>query len=78
MRRHTGVSFTRPVKKPISAYHNLKTMVPISTYVPILMPSYTVPYIPNLKEIAPAIPEIRVTETLWIFFIFSLLHCTKQ
>ena len=27
------------------------------------MPSHTVPYIPNLKEIAPAVPELRVPET---------------
>ena len=38
----------------------------------ILVSSYTVPYIPNLKEIAPAVPEIRVPETRWIFFIFFL------
>ena len=36
----------------------------------ILMSSYTVPYIPNLKEIAQAVPEIRVPETRRIFFIF--------
>ena len=36
----------------------------------ILMSSYTVPYIPNLKEIALAVPEIRVPETRQIFFIF--------
>ena len=36
----------------------------------ILMYSYTVPYIPNLKEIAPAVPEIRVPETRRILFIF--------
>ena len=34
------------------------------------MSPYTVPYIPNLKEIAPAVPEIRVPETCQIFFIF--------
>ena len=34
------------------------------------MSSYTVPYIPNLKEIAPAVPEIRVPETHRIFFVF--------
>ena len=34
------------------------------------MSSYTVPYIPNLKEIAPAVPEIRVPETRRIFFVF--------
>ena len=44
----------------------------------ILMSSYTAPYMPNLKEIAPAVPEIRVPETRWIFFIFFLLLCTKQ
>ena len=38
--------------------------------LPILIPSYTVPYIPNLKEIAPAVPEILVPETRRIFFIF--------
>ena len=37
----------------------------------ILMSSCTVPYIPNLKEIAPAVPEIRVPETRRIFFVFS-------
>ena len=36
----------------------------------ILMPSYTVPYTPHLKEIAPAVPEIRVPETRQIFFVF--------
>ena len=36
----------------------------------ILVSPYTVPYIPNLKEIAPAFPEIRVPETRRIFFIF--------
>ena len=36
----------------------------------ILMSSYTVPCIPNLKEIAQAVPEIRVPETRRIFFIF--------
>ena len=35
------------------------------------MSSYTVPHIPNLKEIAPAVPEIRVPETRWIFFFFA-------
>ena len=40
----------------------------------ILMSPYTVPYIPNLKEIAPAVPEIRVPEILCIF----LLLCIKQ
>ena len=34
------------------------------------MSPYTVPCIPNLKEIAPAVPEIRVPETRWIFFVF--------
>ena len=34
------------------------------------MSSYTVPYIPNLKDIAPAVPEIRVPETRRIFFVF--------
>ena len=35
----------------------------------ITMSSYTVPYVPNLKEIAPAVPEIQVPETCQIFFI---------
>ena len=34
------------------------------------MSPYTVPYISNLKEIAPVVPEIRVPETRWIFFVF--------
>ena len=34
------------------------------------MSPYTVSYIPNLKEIAPAVPEIQVPETCQIFFIF--------
>ena len=36
----------------------------------ILMSPYTVPYISNLKEIASAVPEIRVPETRRIFFVF--------
>ena len=41
------------------------------------MPSYTVPYIPNLKEIALAVPEIQVSETHWNFSYFSSsLHQT--
>ena len=36
----------------------------------ILMPSYTVPYIPNFKGVAPAIPEIQVPEIWQIFFVF--------
>ena len=36
----------------------------------ILVSSYTVPYIPNLKEIAPAVPDIRVPEIRQIFFVF--------
>ena len=36
----------------------------------ILMPSYTAPYIPNLKGIAPAVPEIRDPGTWQIFFFF--------
>ena len=34
------------------------------------MSSSTVPYIKNLKEIAPAVPVIRVPETHRIFFVF--------
>ena len=34
------------------------------------MPSHTVPYILNLKEIVLAVPEIRVPETRRIFFVF--------
>ena len=39
----------------------------------ILVFLYTVPYIPNLKEIAPAVPEIRVPETCRIFLILLSL-----
>ena len=35
------------------------------------MLSYTVPYIPNSKEIASAVPEIQVSETHRTFFVFS-------
>ena len=35
------------------------------------MSPYIVPYMPNLKEIAPAVPEIRVPETRRIFFFFA-------
>ena len=34
------------------------------------MSSYTAPYIPNLEGIASAVPEIQVTETCRIFFVF--------
>ena len=34
------------------------------------MSPYTVPYIPNLRGIAPAVPEIQPSETSQIFFIF--------
>ena len=47
---------------------NSKTMAPISTKS--LMSSYTVPYITYLKEIALAVPEIRVPKTRRIFFVF--------
>ena len=40
----------------------------------ILISSYTVPYIPNLKEITPAVPEIRVPETRRIFFVFFFFY----
>ena len=34
-------------------------------------------YVPNLKEIVPAVPEIQVSETRRIFFVFSSsLHQT--
>ena len=46
-------------------------MTPISTKSTDLMSSYTVPYIPNLKEIAPAVPEIRAPETRRIFLFFA-------
>ena len=36
----------------------------------ILMSPYTAPYIPNLKGIAPAVPEIRAPETCRILFVF--------
>ena len=34
------------------------------------MSPYTAPYIPNLKGIAPAVPEIRAPDTCRIFFVF--------
>ena len=36
----------------------------------ILMSPYTAPYIPNLRGIAPAVPEIRAPESCRIFFVF--------
>ena len=36
----------------------------------ILMSPYTAPYIPNLRGIAPAVPEIRAPETCRILFVF--------
>ena len=36
----------------------------------ILMSLYTAPYIPNLRGIAPAVPEIRAPETCRILFVF--------
>ena len=42
------------------------------------MSSYTVPYIPNSKEIAPAVPEIRVPETRRIFFVFRFSRHTVE
>ena len=42
------------------------------------MSPYTLPYIPNLKEIAPAVPEIRVPETCRIFFVFFLFFFTPN
>ena len=44
----------------------------------ILVSSYTVPYIPNLKEIAPAVPEIRVPQTHRIFFVFFFAPNNKS
>ncbi len=35
------------------------------------MSPYTVPYILNLRGIAPAVPEIRAPETCRIFFFFA-------
>ena len=34
------------------------------------MSPYTAPYIPNLRGIAPAVPEIRASETCRILFVF--------
>ena len=45
-------------------------MAPISTKSTYFNVFIYIPYIPNLKEIAPAVPEIRVPETRWIFFVF--------
>ena len=36
----------------------------------ILISPYTAPYIPNLRGIAPAVPEIRAPETSRILFVF--------
>ena len=36
----------------------------------ILISPYTVPYISNLRGIAPAVPEIRASETCRILFVF--------
>ena len=44
----------------------------------ILMSPYTVLYIPNLKEITPAVPEIRVPETHQIFFVFSFFFAPNN
>ena len=47
----------------------------------ILMPSYTVPYIPNLKEVTSAVPETLVLETSQIYFVFlirlQICSCAK-
>ena len=47
-------------------------MAPISTKSTYFSVFISAPYIPNLKEIAPAVPEIRVPETRRIFFVFFL------
>ena len=44
----------------------------------ILMPSYTAPYIPNLKGIAQAVPEIRDPETWQIFFVFFFFFAPNK
>ena len=44
----------------------------------ILVSPYTVPYIPNLKEIAPAVPEIRVPNNRRIFFVFFFFFFTPN
>ena len=36
------------------------------------MSPYTAPYIPNLRGIAPAVPEIRAPETCRVLFVFFL------
>ena len=64
-----------------SRFQPIITKKPWHLFLPnlhILMSSYTVPYIPNLKEIAPAVPEIRVPETRQIFFMFFLFFFTPN
>ena len=38
------------------------------------MSPYTAPYIPNLRGIAPAVPEIRAPETCRILFVFKVAY----
>ena len=74
---------TRPVcylcNRSSSQFQPIITQKSWCLFLPILhiiMPSYTVPYIPNLKGISPAIPEIQDPETC--VFLILLLLCTKH
>ena len=44
----------------------------------VLVPSYILPHMPNLKEIALAVPEIRVPESRQIFFIVFFFFFTPN
>ena len=84
---HTSALFKQSVNYLISAYHNSKTMVPISTkssyIIIILMSSYSIlhtrlampDYLHTKFEI---VPEIRVSETRWMFFVFFFLIATNN
>ena len=68
MHGYTSVLFMRPVK--LTSYNSKYRADFHQLYIHILLPSYTIPYIPNLKEIALAVPEIWVTKNRLIFFLF--------
>ena len=70
---HAGTPVCYLRNRLISRFQPIITQTLWHLFLPnlhILMCSYTVPYKPNLKKIAQAVPEIRVPETRRIFFIF--------
>ena len=75
---HTSVLFTWPVSSRFQPIITQKLWHLFLRNLHILMPSYTVLYIPNVKEIAPAVPEIRVPETRWIFFVFFFIPSNES